>query len=137
MPLDGVSFEIVILLFYIAMIVRAREKHPFSRGCSFISIILDAKHEKLIGHNQDFFPCLYSKLSSYSTLGCQINEQTRLALSDFSPPYLHFFHPFHLFQAYSLKIYSFFPSPYLFIRAYIKYPPQSFIWVPVYLALLV
>jgi hypothetical protein len=29
----------------------------------------------------------------FSTLRCQINESTRLAFLDFSPPYLHFFHP--------------------------------------------
>ena len=70
-----------------------------------------------------------------STLRCQINEPTRLAFLDFSPPYLHFFHPISKFTC------TFPPNSittkfsnlivYLGLLVYeicLKYPPYLFIW---------
>ena len=49
-----------------------------------------------------------------TTLRCQINKSTRLAFSDFSLPYLHFFHLTLFANSYSF-IGHFFP-PYSFMK---------------------
>ena len=92
-------------------------------------------------YNADFWPTTFTRNSSSNfilaficklytylylirrhfliTLGCQINEYTRLAFLIVSPSYLHFFHPTWLVNFPFYSFISFFPPPYLFIRAYL------------------